>query len=496
MSTSSSSSNDSHTPISTTTLLPLWFISSCYRVLAFIYSRIFLLRHASIPILKHEHMIEPQLDYQKPYHHATYLDLVTGAFPSSPLPHLPTPFDRFEALLDLVNRPDGPLSLGEDMSEEALARRASGAKWRAQVRALPVYDLSRLKGDKAVLQRAHAVLAWLVHFYVHSTPPPPNKVLVVPATLAQPLVQVSRWLQIAPVLTYADTVLWNFELSDVNKPFSPNNMTFTSLFNKGTAADVDESEFYRCCAWIEQRGFDCTKLITDLIIDIESPVNTQLKKIDQEAYESRIAEHLMGLVPVVNDLTDILMSVKNACRPNTFYSSIRPWYRGSDSEGNGLRWVYEGVEGSESLELSGPSAGQTSTFHVLDALLGVEHDERSRPFMKRMLQYMPSEQRALLLHIQHHSQHIRDLVKTSDSVRAAYNNVLEAMTKFRTDHLQVAVRYVVSPKDKCPMSGMTVAMAAGKGKECPVNVKSRGTGGNEVSTVLKGSRDSTKSMRA
>lgn len=59
-----------------------------------------------------------------------------GAFPSSPLPHLPAPFDKFEALLDLVNRPDGPLSLGEDVSEAALARRASGAKWRGQVRAV------------------------------------------------------------------------------------------------------------------------------------------------------------------------------------------------------------------------------------------------------------------------------------------------------------------------------------------------------------------------
>ncbi|KAG9014069.1 hypothetical protein FRB94_000267 [Tulasnella sp. JGI-2019a] len=474
---------------SSTIFLPMWFISTCYRVLATIYSRIFLRHH--VPILKLEDMIEPELDYEKPYHHATYLDPVTGAFPSSPLPHLPAPFDKFEALLDLVNRPDGPLSLGEDPSEAAVARRASGAQWRSQVQALPVWDLSKLKGDKAVLQRAHAVLAWLVHFYVHSTPPPPNKVITVPATLAQPLVQVSRWLQIAPVLTYADTVLWNFELSDINKPFSPNNMTFTSLFNKGTAADVDESEFYRCCAWIEQRGFDCTKLITNLITDIEAPSN--LKETDPSAYESLIAEHLLGLAPVVNDLTDILMSVKNACRPNTFYSSIRPWYRGSDSEGNGLRWVYEGVEGSESLELSGPSAGQTSTFHVLDALLGVEHNDRSEPFMKRMLEYMPSEQRTLLRHLHHHSHQIRDMVKSSEPIRIAYNSVLEAMTKFRTDHLQVAVRYVVSPKDKCPMSGMTVAMAAGK--ECPVGVKSRGTGGNEVSTVLKGSRDSTKSMR-
>ena len=301
---------------------------------------------------------------------------------------------------------------------------------------------------------------------------------------------MSQWLQIAPVLTYADTVLWNFELDDKSKPFSPNNMRFTSLFNHSTDADADESEFYRCCAWIEQRGFDCTKLITNLMADLESP-----SRFSPEAYQDCIATHLRGLAPVVNDLTDILMSVKSACRPNSFYASIRPWYRGSDTEGEGLRWVYAGVEDSDKLELSGPSAGQTSTFHVLDALLGVEHNERSRPFMERMLQYMPAEQRALLRHLRHSSSRIRSLIQESENVRSAYNGVLESMTKFRTDHLQVAVRYVVSPKDKCPITGLSASSAPGA---CPgaKKIKSRGTGGNEVSTVLKGSRDSTRSMKA
>ncbi|KAG8907991.1 hypothetical protein FRB99_001157 [Tulasnella sp. 403] len=472
---------------------------SCYHILSLsflanILSSLlaFLRNYWSLKPLKLELFDDSPIDLEKPYHHAQYLDPETGAFPRSPLPHLPAPFHVYEDILAIVNCPLSPLSLGEDKSDEAIARRPAGEKWRRQVRALSVQDFTPLKDDRPVLQRAHVVLAWLVHFYIHSTPPPPNKVIVVPATLARPLVQVSGWLQIAPVLTYADTVLWNFELYDDEKPFSPNNMRFTTRFNASTSADTDEAEFYRCCAWIEQRGFDCTKLITDLLRDLDSPPLPQGES--DATHHALIAEHLNGLVPVVSDLTDILMSVRHSCRPNAFYSAIRPWYRGSDSEGDGLRWIYEGVENSEHLELSGPSAGQTSTFHVLDALLGVQHNERSRPFMERMLMYMPSEQRRLLRHLQHESHRIRGLVGESEEVRKAYNAVLEAMTKFRTDHLQVAVRYVVSPKDKCPITGLSASNV--DANDCPaIRMKSRGTGGNEVSTVLKGSRDSTRSMK-
>lgn len=170
------------------------------------------------------------------YNHDRYLDAETGAFPSKPLPHLPQPFYVFEEILALVNGPLPALSLGEDKSEEAISRRPFGEKWRAKVRAVsnlhfvwawfllrrqqrrrkgtlslaeqygrrrlgtlnadlslfvqqPTYDLSPIKDDIPTLQRAHAVLAWLVHFYVHSTPPPPNKEIIVPASIARPLVR-------------------------------------------------------------------------------------------------------------------------------------------------------------------------------------------------------------------------------------------------------------------------------------------------------------------
>ena len=70
------------------------------------------------------------------YHHGRYLDPVTGAFPSKPLPHLPLPFKLFEDVLAIVNCVNSPLSLGEDNSEYALARRDSSERWRSTVRAV------------------------------------------------------------------------------------------------------------------------------------------------------------------------------------------------------------------------------------------------------------------------------------------------------------------------------------------------------------------------
>lgn len=55
------------------------------------------------------------------------------------------------------------------------------------------------------------MLSFLGHFYIHSTFPSST---VVPAPLAVPWVLVSDRLGLPPILTYSDTVLWNWRLID------------------------------------------------------------------------------------------------------------------------------------------------------------------------------------------------------------------------------------------------------------------------------------------
>jgi indoleamine 2,3-dioxygenase len=61
------------------------------------------------------------------------IDLQTGFFPTTPLSRLPSSFDLWEdALTSVVGR----LSLGQDASEEAIAKRELSQKWRDEVKSV------------------------------------------------------------------------------------------------------------------------------------------------------------------------------------------------------------------------------------------------------------------------------------------------------------------------------------------------------------------------
>jgi len=188
--------------------------------------------------------------------------------------------------------------------------------------------------------------------YVQSIPPPlPNakpQPLHVPASLAVPLVAVSDALGIAPILTFADTVLWNWGLKDPDLPISPDNLRCKTTFS-GTP---DEENFYVCCASVELRGVEALRIILDY--------QNMASLHDEDAIE-KVTDGLGRLAQVIGELKDILRSVRNNCEPHVFYFGIRPWFRGSDADGaESPGWIYDGVENTRQLELSGPSAGQSS----------------------------------------------------------------------------------------------------------------------------------------
>jgi indoleamine 2,3-dioxygenase len=77
-----------------------------------------------------------------------------------------------------------------------------------------------------LLRRAHLVLSFLSHFYVHcslldtsSSSGGEEIVPEIPTSLASPWMEVSDRLDIPPILTYADTVLWNWGFKDPSKGF-------------------------------------------------------------------------------------------------------------------------------------------------------------------------------------------------------------------------------------------------------------------------------------
>ena len=225
----------------------------------------------------------------------------------------------------------------------------------------PLIPVHTILGDKRILQRAHLVLAYLTHFFVHSIPPSDVSQIVIPRTLARPFVAISNALGIAPILTYADTVLWNMQPINPLLPPTIDNMTFAQTFS-GTD---DEMEFYRASAAVELRGVELLHVIEEF---------HRLPNVTEEATVYKVARDLNRVTNLINDFGDLVKAVLAGCDRNVFYNSVRPWFRGSDANGpTSQRWIFEGIDPCETKFISGPSGGQSTTMHTLDVWLDVDH---------------------------------------------------------------------------------------------------------------------------
>ncbi|KAJ7074089.1 Indoleamine 2,3-dioxygenase [Mycena amicta] len=420
--------------------------------------------------------------------------LQSGFFPRQPLPHLPRPFDIWEHAL--ADAPD-QLSLWDDQSTD---KRASGETWRAKLRSWPVIDPEPLQCNLRLAQRAHLVLAWLVHYYVHSAPEPAEgAAFVVPKSIAVPLVAISKHLSIAPILTFADTVLWNWEFVDASQPFSVDNIRFVNIFS-GTE---DERNFYLTSARAEYRGVEMLRIIDEY---------NNLPNIEGDmTCISKVARDLTRLAGVIEDISDIIQSVRAVVDPHVFYWDVRPWFEGSDAKGPGSPgWIYEGVEDSDKLDLSGPSAGQSSVMHALDLFLDVDHKLRSRRypapsdenkradhgFMERMRRYMPGKHREYLNWVASKTVSLREVATRTPQLREPFDGAVMALKRLRDLHMRIACLYVVTmsrstPKAYagCPVAAMMERLQ--KTREAG-NGPTRGTGGNELALLLKAGRDATR----
>jgi indoleamine 2,3-dioxygenase len=173
------------------------------------------------------------------------------------------------------------------------------------------------------------------------------------------------------------------------------------------------------------------------------------------------------------------------------------------------KWVYEGVEHSDELELSGPSAGQSSIMHAVDLFLDIDHKLRQKRypapsesnkradhgFMERMRRYMPGKHREYLDHLANSPRSVRDLAERIPTLQEPYDTAVHALKKLRDQHMKIACLYIVtmarstSARAACPVARMMDKVAAG---QIAGRGPMRGTGGNELSALLKAGRDATK----
>ncbi|KDR68496.1 hypothetical protein GALMADRAFT_256718 [Galerina marginata CBS 339.88] len=437
------------------------------------------------------------------------VDTRTGFMPpQTPLRRLPSAWEAWEALLD--DAISQRLQLGDRLGLQDTEKRKSEI-WRERARKLPILSIDGLKSSETALRRAHLVLAWIMHFYVHSLLPSDPVHIPPPVTL--PLLQVSAQLQLPPVLTYSDDVLYNWYLNSADSEDLPTESTLRCQTTfTGTN---DEAEFYLTSARMELAGVEALELMRSTMDEAF---------VGDDIAIRRITEYLHQLVTVIQRLRAMLLDVKRTCDPHVFYNDIRRWFRGEDSQ-NGRKWIFEGIEEDPTLveprELSGPSAGQSSLIHAIDTFLGVDQyshgknltgevdnsdafsaaSEEKLAFLKRMQLYMPRHHRAFLNHLANDPRPLRNLVLQSayreddetDKAREegsalleAYNAAVMALKEFRDSHMIIVALYIIGPARHARHSLVEASTSTSPDRGL------KGTGGTDLVRFLKGVRDQTK----
>ncbi|CAA7271431.1 unnamed protein product [Cyclocybe aegerita] len=428
------------------------------------------------------------------------VDTRTGFLPpQAPISRLPATLECWEVVLE--DAIASKLQLGEkpDLSD---GEKKKSEEWRERVRKLPILSIDELKNSEIALRRAHQVLGWIMHFYIHSMPP--SEAICIPPPITLPLLQVSAQLQLPPVLTYSDDVLYNWRLDSENPEELPTiaalrrcQISFTST--------TDEAEFYLVPARMELAGVEALELMRSTMDEMF---------VGDEIAVRRITGYLRELADVIQRLRELLLSVREGCDPHRFYNDIRPWFRGEDSQA-GRKWVFEGIEQDPNLvapkELSGASAGQSTLIHALDVFLGVNQTSK---LLKRMQTYMPRHHRAFLAHLANNPRPLRDLVftaATSDNGQTkdgaalldAYNGAVMALKEFRDAHMIIVTLYVIGParhaQKALQESGQPIPTASDYVQQAPNDDTIgkdqeglKGTGGTDLVQFLKGVRDQTK----
>lgn len=422
--------------------------------------------------------------------------------PHQPLMRLPDDWAAWEDMLDSGVSSRLQLGCKVGLSEEEAAASES---WRQRIRELPILPTTELKKSEVLLRRAHHVLAWLMHFYIHTLPT--SSPIRIPAPITVPLLQVSKQLQLPPVVTYSDDVLYNWKFIDGKEKDEFGNDIMPTISNIDSqtlfTSTRDEAEFYLTSARMELKGVEALELMRSMMDEIF---------VGDDIANKRITQYLNELSEVIEALGVLLMSVRDGCSPQIFYDEIRPWFRGEDSTA-GQRWEFEGLELDETLtrptELSGASAGQSALVHTLDVFLGVDKyshgpsssavvpppsssSKSQQPrssFLKRMQEYMPRHHRAFLNHLANSPRPLRDYIlahQHDEKIMNAYNAAVQALKVFRDKHMIIVTLYIVGPARRAAAA----ATAAEKKEEAATVLK--GTGGTDLVKFLKSVRSQTQ----
>ncbi|KAH9443411.1 hypothetical protein Pst134EA_031248 [Puccinia striiformis f. sp. tritici] len=322
--------------------------------------------------------------------------------PAPPLSRISDPvYQPWEDALEVVSKLISQITNEESKLGEVV-------KWKEFiVSELPVLSIDPLRSEIVEMRRARLVLAFLTHAFVHSLASSQNSSqetqVTIPLSLAVPFSEISLALDMPPVLTYADTVLYNWLLKEPALGFTvERNKSITyQRFSVTSEQGVTHGTFY----WEIRPWF----------------IGGRWK---WEGIES---------------------DASNKC-------NIKEDTRQTSEE---RQWKVT--------ELGGPSAGQSTLIHAIDVFLGVDHEPNLQEvssgiqdedtFMNRMSTYMPHHHRLFLQQLSRscltrrgHPNLIRSVVVNHqdqefksgpNNLKENYNLCIKALENLRKTHTKI-----------------------------------------------------------
>ena len=260
-------------------------------------------------------------------------------------------------------------------------------------------------------QRAYVLVTFLAQVYIwmEGERGLPDRV---PKILAVPWKETADHLGLAPSITYASNILYNWKLLDISGSMDENNLHAVSTFT-GTK---DESWFYIVHGLLELAAVPGLKAITHAYYSVTNHDHQGL------------AQDLLTVRHTLERMLETLLKMYEQCDPKVFFVKIRPFQAGS----KGLQafpagLLYEGVD-PEPLQYHGASAAQSSSVHAFDVFLGGTHTGSDAEFLQTMRHYMPAKHRDFLEALTRQPS-VREYIKQCKDrdLIASYNGAVEAL---------------------------------------------------------------------
>lgn len=302
--------------------------------------------------------------------------------------------------------------------------------------------------------------SFMVQSYVWGEPDAPT---VLPSCLAVPMVAIADHLGQQPLLPYSSYVLDNWGRFEKDKPITLDNIYMRQHFLGGQ----DESWFVLVHVAIEAQAGSALALMGPVVDCVNNDDIDGMRK------------HLEDMAEIWAKINAIFDRMPERCDPYVYFERVRPYihgWRDNPALPNGI--IYEGTRfGSEAQAFRGQTGSQSSIVPAMDALLGIGHAaDPLKEYLDQLHIYRPTDHRRFIDDVRAQSR-LRGFVEKArhKELADAYNANIQAISDFRTRHLEYAASYINK-----------------QGKSAAGNDTDVGTGGTPFMKYLKKHRDETK----